>query len=308
MVISNLILSFISALIVVFAIVFEGKLKIENKSKLTFKDFIAELKRISFFGWILVLLMLFLDFGNNYNSIKDNIEQRNQYIADTLRLTSIIGKLNTQNQKDSIKIKRLDSLLVDNGLRSDSIRLQVVDNAVQAINRQNKLIEKEYENIFAHFQNEVEDNLGKILLGFDKSHIAGFADTSTFVSTRLSNEYILKYGTISSDKLIIDYLMETAEVIDKVNEYAELAANSTGKTENKKLHIRMFLVNVEVIENYLLTIYGRIRNLNSYKEYEKVNFNLPIPNIDRDSLKLELFIDYKYKTDMKFNFKTWADN
>ena len=297
----SIILTLISALIIIFVIVFEGKLKIENRDKVTFKDFKIELGKISLFGWILVILMLFLDSGNSAITIIDNQKKNNQYVKDTIRLTSIIETLHQKSYNDSITISNLEKLVTNNGLKSDSIKLQVVDNAVEAMKRQNELLEKEHENIFAHLQSEVEDNLKKIMINFEKKHVNGFADTTGFINTRLSNEFIKKYEGISTNKKIIEHLIETSEIINTVNKYADLVTNSQGKSDTKKLNIRMLIRNLENTENYLILIYGRINDLKSYKEYEINKFNEPITKIDRDSLKTILTLDYLLKTDKRFN-------
>lgn len=297
----SILLSLISALIIVFVIVFEGKLKVENRDKITLKDFRKELGKISLFGWILVALMLFLDAGNNVISIIDNQNKNNQYVKDTIRLTSIIETLNQKSHNDSITINKLEKLVKNNGLKSDSIKLQVVDNAVEAMKKQNELIEKERENIFAHFQSEVEDNLKKIMLNFEKKRINGFADTSIFIGTRLSNEFIKKYENISTNKIIIEHLIETSESINTVNKYADLVSSSQSKSDTRKLNIRMLIKNLENTENYLILIYGRINGIESYKEYELNRFNEPNPKINRDSLKMIFNIDYIIKTDKRLN-------
>ena len=117
----SIILTLISALIIIFVIVFEGKLKIENRDKVTFKDFKIELGKISLFWWILVILMLFLDSGNSAITIIDNQKKNNQYVKDTIRLTSIIETLHQKSYNDSITISNLEKLVTNNGLNSFSI-------------------------------------------------------------------------------------------------------------------------------------------------------------------------------------------
>jgi len=289
-------------MIVLFVIVFDGKLKIENRDKITFKDFKSELRKISLFGWVLVSLMLLFDAGNNLISVENNREQASQYAKDTLRFKTIIDQLNRKAINDSLTIKNLGNLVTNNGLKSDSIKLQIVDNAVEAMEQQKKTIEKEKENTFIHFQNEVEDNLIKVLINYEKNHINGFADTSLFVNSRLTNLYIKKYENISSNRVVLDYLMETSEKIDVVNKYANYVASSKGKSEDRKLDIRMFLANVKVLESYLISIYLRVKDLNSYKEYESLDLdNVLLPKIDRDSLINEFKIEYILKTKQIIN-------
>jgi len=54
--------------------------------------------------------------------------------------------------------------------------------------------------------------------------------------------------------------METSEKIDVVNKYANYVASSKGKSEDRKLDIRMFLANVKVLESYLISIYLRVKD------------------------------------------------
>jgi len=79
-------------------------------------------------------------------------------------------------------------------------------------------------------------------------------------------------------------------------------ASSKGKSEDRKLDIRMFLANVKVLESYLISIYLRVKDLNSYKEYESLDLdNVLLPKIDRDSLINEFKIEYILKTKQIIN-------
>ncbi|MDE1206608.1 hypothetical protein [Tenacibaculum larymnensis] len=272
------------------------KLEKKKKKKVSIKDFFAEIKKISLFGWILIILMLVLNAGNSFISARNDEISNEQYATDTIHFKTIIEKLENKRQNDSTRIKELENVLKVNGQKSDSIKVQLVDNAIKALKEQKAAIENERENIFIHMKNEVKDNLRKIYLNFRKDHILGFIDTPFFVSTRLNNVYINKYQSFSTSPIIIDHLMETSESISFVNKYAEFCSIKNEEINGRKTNINMFLKNVKTSENYLISIYRRINNLKSYKQYEKIDFSRETKELDLDSLKVILQNDHYYKT------------
>jgi hypothetical protein len=267
-----IILSILSLIAVLMAIVFEGMLKKDEPIKPSLNSFFVEFKKLSFFGWILIIISVLLGSGNGFISIKTINDSNLQYAEDTLKSNEIIGQLKTKRFIDSVRISNLEQILKDNGLKSDSIKLTLVDNALQTIEQQRKAIEKERENVFAHFQNEVKENLRKILVNYEEKHINGFADTNLFVATRLNNDYLKKYELLSNNKIIISFLMETSEKIDIVNNYANSLSEDSDKI-GRRLNLRMFLGNVNSVHPDLLSIYKRIYTLKSYKEYEQMEFS-----------------------------------
>lgn len=304
----SIILSSLSTIALVLAIIFEGRLKSKKKSNIAIKTFRKEIRAVSCFGWILLAISVLMNFGNGYMTIANIDDNNKKTQEDSVRYFKLLNSSYEVNKQlkqkritDSIKILNLENIGKDNGLKSDSIRLSIVDNAVRAMDEQRKAIEKERENIFIHFQNEVGDNLRKTLTNYEEKHIKGFGDTTGFISTRLKNTYIKKYQLISNKSEIIGFLIETAESIDLVNDYANNvldADNSENKKERaklKNLNIRMFLQNVKIAQNYLYSIYGRVMFLKSYKEYESINFYNSTPEVDKKSINIILMVEENLK-------------
>lgn len=287
----SIVVIIISSIVILLAIVFEGKLKKSEAEELTTNSFIKEIKRISPFGWILIILMLFINLGNSYISNQDKITQEKQFTRDTIKYTEIINQLERQRIQDSLKIKELKNEIINIGVKSDSIKTQVVTNAVNALNEQRMLIEKKKQNLYIQMVSEIEDNLRKIYLNYNENHIKGFVDTTLFVSTRLKNDKLKAYIDISSEFRIIEHLIETSESIDIVNTYAENVVTSASKSKLKQMNINMFLKNVSEAKHYLLWIYRRIYGLNSYKQYEMIDFSKDVPEIDEKELHMWLEID-----------------
>jgi len=285
------ILSTLSLIAILMAIVFEGMFKSDNPQKISIKSFFIEFRKLSIFGWILIGISILLGIGNGFISIKTIRDNKLQFEQDTIKFKEIISQLKIKGTSDSIKIENLKDILKINGIKSDSIKLTLVDNAVKAMEEQRRNIERERENTFSHFQKEIEENLRKILINYEENHIKGFSDTTMFISTRLNNMYIKEYELISSNKIIIDYLMEVAEKIDKVNMYAEKASEFIDKP-TKRGNVRMFLANVELVKPDLLEIYKRIIDLKSYQQYERTNFDKSQEGINNAAI--ENFIRIKY--------------
>lgn len=267
------IITSLSTITVVLTILFEGKLKKECIEHPKLKDVPKEFGKLSNVGWLLLSTLIILTLGNGVVSYTNVLDNNKKYIEDTTRYVQLIKKLEKDGIKDSIEISELEKIVSINGEKSDLIKKSIVDNAVAALEEQRKAVEMQKENTFIHMQSEIEDNLKKIILHYKEDHIKGFADTSYFIATRLNNTYLKQYQTISSKHIIIEHLMETSALIDKVNFYAEEISSSHPKTDGKKLNIRMFLNNVEAVKEKLYLIYTRLYNLTSYKNYETFDFS-----------------------------------
>ena len=137
-------------------------------------DTINSLTRV---GWLLIALSILISIGNgyiNYNSIVDN---NAKYKTDTIRIHNLLVIALDKNKSDKIKIDSLMMLTKVNGLKSDSIKYSVIENGVKVIKEQNIKIERERENAFIHLQEEVKDNLAKILYEYDKDKINNLVDS-----------------------------------------------------------------------------------------------------------------------------------
>jgi hypothetical protein len=296
----SIILISLSALAVIFALIFEGKLKKDRGSKSPIKVW-PEIKNVTLLGWTLISISILMSVGNGIVAKMNMDDNTEKYIQDTTikskllaKSTITIDELRFQRHSDSLQIANLKELTIN---RSDSIKNSIVDVAVKELAEQRKILNRERENIFKHFQNEVKDNLRKILINFSEERIIPFGDdTANFISTRLNNTYIKKFELISTQDAIVDHLMETSETIDKVNFYADEASHAETPSV-KKLNIRMFLSNVKVTQNLLYSIYSRVFMLKSYEQYESINFNDSISLPNRDSLNGYIYWD-TYKTQM----------
>jgi Iap family predicted aminopeptidase len=212
-----------------------------------------------------------LGVGNGYNSFQSVVDSKNE--METSK--TIITQLQEKRLIDSIEIDSLKKLSLVNVLKSDSIKLAVVDNAVKALESQRMAIERDNQNSYLHMQKEIEDNLLKSLRDYEEMRIIDFGDSTFFTSTRLNNVYLRKFGQISSSRIIIEFLLETSDEIDKVNEYADAAANST-QTNTKNVNIRMFLKHVKIVQEKLYQIYFKTLFSESYKEFDENTFPLAI--------------------------------
>ena len=267
----SILLSSLSALAIILTILFEGQLKIrENKRKdIGYKKFF----NLSVYGWILILISLFASIGNGYISYRNIIDNDKQYkeakAKNDLLLKSsydVIEHLKEKNTKDSIRLAHLDSLTIENGLKSDSIKRSVVDSAVKTLEEQRQTVERERENIFIHFQKEVKANLFILLNDFESNNIKALKDSTIFPISRLSDIYIKKYGLMSNNKIIVEFLEDASEMINKSNYFAN-ELMSVEDLKMRDLGVASFLKVNDVVYNILGNIYNRISNLKSYKEY-----------------------------------------
>lgn len=236
-----IILTSLSTAFLELGIVFEGKLK-KKKNEKSVLSLISEYEKLTGWGVNLIIATIVLNGANCYFSIKGANESKTQHTNDTTRISSLLysakdAKIQFQMKRvsDSTQILKLTELTVNNGLKSDSIRGALVDNALKALNEQRKIIETDKENTFAHFQNEVKENLQKILEYYTEKSILFYADTSMNSIIRLNNSNINKYGSISSQKDIISQLSQTAECIEITNKYLDNISNLAPKSKEKKM-------------------------------------------------------------------------
>ena len=293
-----IILTSLSTAFLVLGIVFEGKLK-KKKNEKSVLSLISEYEKLTGWGVNLIIATIVLNGANCYFSIKGANESKTQHTNDTTRISSLLysakdAKIQFQMKRvsDSTQILKLTELTVNNGLKSDSIRGALVDNALKALNEQRKIIETDKENTFAHFQNEVKENLQKIRNQYAEKIIMFLTDTSLNSMIRLNNSNINKYGSISSRNDIISQLSQTSECIDLVNKYLDNISITAPKSKQKKDESTYFLQRLEEMKNFLYLLYYRIRELKSYKEFEAINLKSPLPKNYRDDLNNALELDY----------------
>ncbi len=297
----TILLSLLSTFIVAFTLIFEGKMKSNDRNKLSLLWVQKEIKKISKGGFITLFLALIVNFGNAFISFYNSTDSEKKYIQDTIAKAKLLGvsyrlidQLKNQSIKDSSTIAYLIEISKLNNIKSDSIKSTIMETAVKTLHEQEKAIEQERENIFFHMQNEVADNLRKLKFSLEESRIRSFGDTNLFISTRLNNAYINKYHNISSRTPIISFFMETSAIIDNVNQYAdELLIENT--KENRALGIRMLISNCIEAKEHLYSIYGRIYNLRSYKQFESMDFSTDYYEQSTDTL--DQYLKLRYYTD-----------
>lgn len=282
----SVIISSLSLIVVLLAIVFEGKLKKEGRKTSHILTVGSEIKRLSPFGWGLISASILLGLGNGYNSFQSVVDSENEMERSKI----IIKQLQEKRLIDSIEIDSLKKLSLVNVLKSDSIKLAVVDNAVKALESQRKAIERENQNTYLHMQKEIEDNLLKILRDYEENRITDFGDSTFFTSTRLNNTFIRKFGLISSSKEVIEFFLETADEIDRVNFYAESSLNSVDRGL-KKIQIRQFLKHVSNVKEKLYQIYYKALFSDSYQEFEGNNFNTILTDYQRIKMNSNILDD-----------------
>jgi len=276
----------LSATAIILTILFEGKFKKKHNTS-------TRLYSLTKVGWFLIAISLLISFGNGYTNYKSIVDNNAKNKADTTRIHNLLIISLNKIKSDSIKIDSLMFLSKLNGLKSDSIKYSVIENGVKAINEQNKRIERERENIFIHLQKEVKDNLAKILFDYDEKTIRGLVDANKFPSSKLSDIYINKYKEVSNKKIIIENFMKLAELITQLNDYSDVLL-SESDNKMRAFVIKNFLQTSEEIYNRSLSIYARINNLKSYKEYESFDFTKRPTSFDKQQLKDSLIFEVSY--------------
>jgi hypothetical protein len=288
----SIILSSLSAIALVLAIIFEGELKKKTrkgKSILTFK------------GIFLISIIFLMSFGNGFLAIRNINDNNKQYSEDTIRYKVILNEARMKRISDSIQILRLEKITLNNGLKSDSIKSAVVNNAVKALEAQRRTVERERENVFTHMQYEIKFNLQKMLIHYRKEIVVKNAVSNQCMSTRLDNSYLKKYESISTNKFLINYLMEASEKIDDVNLYSDELCKPINEV-GRKLEIDIFLKNTVYTQEYLYPLLTRLLKVSSYKEFEAMNFSRDIP-IDTAVLNRYLLDDFEARPPIKARFK-----
>lgn len=259
----------VSGLAVILAIIFEGELKLKTKN--------IKGIRLTGIGIFLLILYTLSTIANGIISVQSINESETKAKSDSITSANIITSLKKQRSDDSIHIISLNRQIA-------SIDTTLVLNTIKELEEQRKAVERGKENTFQQLQSEILSNLEKTIFNYEEKVIKGFKDTDLFIYTRFSSEYINKYKLISSSKSIISYFMKTSELIKKVNTYADLLVGDKNK-KSRQTNINMLLKNLQVLFEYLSNINERIINLDSYKQYESIDFSKPIPKVNREDLQ-----------------------
>lgn len=263
-------LPIISTLVVVLAIIYDGKLVEDNTKPI--------LRKIKPAGYILILFTLFL---NLYQSVSSE---------NTLTETKTLARI--KEIKDSISIANLTQLAKENLIKADEnttiadanlrktegIKIQLIDNTIKEFEEQRLAIERERENIFIHFQNEIRSNIINILINFDDNNIKSFDNTDKSINCELKKEYIKKYLTQSNNEIIITYLTNLIDKIEQINMTIQFIFYST--PDHRTHNVNALIEGKNEIYKDLYSVLCRMHYLKSYKEYEAINFNKPVHLID----------------------------
>ena len=277
----SVILSSLGAIAVVFSIVFEGKLKNKTTGKAK-KNLINDFLSVTCAGWILIVISILMSVGNGSVTYWNLVNTKEQYKNDTTRIYNVLTttqNLNTQLRKQ----RREDST------KLSSINEQLVINAEKLFKEQQRVIEKEKENVFIHLQEEVATNLAYLLYNLSEESVNEKIKEKYFPSIKLANDYIDKYQTITDNKEIIKYLMLVSKSINLSNSYLQrLSQLSIEEMDAVKSTIESYNTVNDDIYHRLGVIYFNVYNSKTYKDFEKVGLNR-IPKINKESLKELLF-------------------
>ncbi len=297
-------INFLTLSIVILTIIYDGKFIDDGRKKKI--RFVNQIKKINRLGICIIVISLFLGLTNIYINASTQNENDNRYKADTIASNKIIKDLRNKREIDSIEINYLISISEINVLKSDSIKNTIINTSIKALHEQQNIIERDKENTFFHFQNEVFNDLQSLIYTFDVKSITKFGESDYFINNRLSNIYIKKYQSVSNSRIIINHLMKTETDIDTFNKYAEeITQNEKGAT--KEMLIRQLLRYRTDIFQDLASIYQWIFYKSTYKSYESSNFSKIPPISDfimnEDSLKYLIINNYvpseKYWEDKK---------
>jgi len=233
----SIILSSLSAITVIIAILFDGKFKSEKKNK---SKWFVEFSHLTKFGWILIIFSLLTSAGNGIHTYITIVQNNKQHVNDTINNGKLLREsykvnhqLRDQKKIDSMEIDTLKKSLKINGVKTDLIKNEVVNNAVKALEEQRKIVERERENVFVHLQKEIKDNLGKILFEYDEENIRSFKDTSQFLIARLSDTYIKQYNSLSNNKKINEPFTDLSERMKYFNFFADNLISEKNKEVRK---------------------------------------------------------------------------
>jgi hypothetical protein len=284
----SVVISALSGIAVLLTVIFEGKIK--KKTIVDNKIIDDRLTKNGILVVIILFLIAFISPCITYNTI---VSSDKDHRNDTIKLRRIIDKLELESIKDSLRIVELLK-------QSESIKEQVVINAIKELEQQRLYVEKERNNIFTNFKYEIQMNLRKIYYDLDSINITPFAESEYFLTTKLENIYINRYSEISSNSTIINHLKETSEIIEKINLHCnDLLVKSD--IINRKFEIRQINYQNKKLKNMLLLIFRRINNLKNYTEYESINFSQKAPEINENKLKIFLENSYLSKIDKEYS-------
>lgn len=251
-----LIIPILTTSTVVIAILFDGKLVSGGSKPL--------IKRIKPVAYILIFITLSL---NAYQAIDSD---------KTLKRT--ITQSRKKEIKDSVSISKLEVLATTNLIKTDSVKIQLIDNAVKAIEEQRKAIEREKESNFIHLRSEIFTNMSSILLNFDDTEIRSYDKTDVFVNISLKNEALKKYIEQTSNEQIIVDLTFLNEHITILNDLIQRVF--TAPADQKTHNINSLLQEKNSLFKLFYRIYCITIYFKSYKEYEATNFYSKMNIID----------------------------
>jgi len=282
----SIILSSLSALTVLIAILYEGQFKNNSKNG-------SVIAKITKTGWVLIGLSILMGFGNGFTNYKNIVDNDIKYKKDSTKMSNSNILLRKKSITDSLVINDLLKLSKVNILKSDSIKFSVVDNAVKALDEQRLMIERANDNIYIHLKKEFRRNLSLILYNFEESKIREFEDTTMFTLYRLDDTYIKKYEAITGNKLIIEKFMNISEKIKSMNYFADDLLRQREK-HIRKFNIDSFLDIKNEIYNHLISVYAEISNVKSYKQFESLKLFSRTIKYNRQQLKDSLLIETQY--------------
>lgn len=277
----SVILSSLGAIAVVFSIVFEGKLKNKTTGKAK-KNLINDFLSVTFAGWGLIVISILMSVGNGSVTYWNLVNTKKQYKSDTTRIYNVLTttkilniQLRKQRTEDSNKLSTINE--------------QLVINAEKLFKEQQRVIEKEKENVFIHLQEEVATNLAYLLYNLSEETVNEKLEEKYFPSIKLANDYIDKYQLITDNKEIIKYLMLVSGDIQLSNSYLQrLSQLSIEDLDVVKTTIVAYNEANDNIYHRLGVIYFNIYSAKTYKDFENIGLNR-VPKINKESLKESLF-------------------
>lgn len=255
----------LSNVIVFISFVFEDSLKLTYSNKKN---------RLTDFGKFVALLLFISILVNLFSAHNNIIEAENESksidtIADNSKET--IARLTLKAKNDSIEIGNLNTKIES---LTDSIS-SIKDNqwriAIEELEEQRKNIELQKQNIYVHFKAEIERNLRTILSDYDKEHLQKAITKKEFTIARLNNNYLEQYSLNSSNSGLIKVLMETVKSIKTSNTMAYELRRLGRPLKDSDLNI--FHQRVDYIFKGLSLYYAVTEDLQSYKEFEKIDFS-----------------------------------
>lgn len=281
-------LPIISTLVVVLAIVYDGKLVADNNKPL--------LRKIKPAGYILILFTLFL---NLYQSVSSD---------NTLTETKALAR--TKEIKDSIRIADLTQLAKENLIKTDenttiadanlkkteAIKVQLIDNTLKEFKEQRLAVERQRENIFIHFRNELGLNIAYIFNDLDDTKIKSYDGKEVFINLILKDEYLKKYIAQTNNEQTIRDLLHLNNLIEQTNTTIQILLHS--KPNEKTININALLTQKIELYRYFYKTFCIASDCKSYKEYEEFNYNTRFKFFNQ-----ETFFKYFTNASTPANFK-----